>query len=108
MNDFAQRPVVRADGSGAVEERRRPPATCAEVERRRLMPRPQRIAAAGAQWRCERENRGPACRTDRTVERRFEARAAAGTDGREQNTEERVGAAAADVAERGERQADTS
>jgi hypothetical protein len=91
VDDGAKRAVVRADRACAIDEPFAPPAARAARERdTNLAPGRQRIAAAIAQRRRERENRAPAAPADRTVGGMVERLVAGRASGSKNDAEDSV------------------
>ena len=91
VDDGPERPFVGADRAGPIDVAADAPATRAPRQGHAdRSPRRQRIAAAIAQRRGQRENRKPAPRTHRPVCRAIERRVARCARGREQNGQQGI------------------
>ena len=92
VNHGAQRAVVRANRAGTIDGAIRAPAARTPRQRQAdLAPRRQRIAAAIAERRREREDRLPAENADRSVRGVIERFVARRAGGREHDAEDCVG-----------------
>ena len=91
VDDGPKRPVIRARGSGASDIRRTPSAARTSGQRQADdAPRRQRIAAAIAKRRRERQDRAPARLADGPARRVFEKLSARGTGRRQDDGEKSV------------------